>query len=136
MASWSDGRGHGEIAGQGNAYLGKYYGDLGLTYDQIGYLTKASPTNMTWLSYEATKKYDFKNMTGEYPVEATIPVWVHYYFPYSQQSQATPQPRASLPFCPARLVAAYWLCALSNQMSGFDCRDRIEERNSCVLFHR
>jgi hypothetical protein len=85
-ASWTDGRGHRRSDGPGNAWLGKYYSDLGLNWSQITYLTQAPPESINWLSYEATQKYAFKNMAGLYPTNADIPALVLRYFLYEQQS--------------------------------------------------
>ena len=40
----------GGESGQANALVGKYLGDLGLSYDAIAYITSASPRSMEWMT--------------------------------------------------------------------------------------
>jgi hypothetical protein len=65
------GRALGE-AGMGNALVGAYYADLGLSDLAIAYLTKSSPSGMTWLNISDATKLGIKAEL----VDASKPVLV------------------------------------------------------------
>ena len=60
-AFYADKNGHslGE-AGMGNALVGAYYADLGLSDLAIVYLTKSSPNGVTWLNANQATKLAIK----------------------------------------------------------------------------
>jgi hypothetical protein len=57
--------------GPGNAVLGGYLTNMGLSYDAIAYLTTPGPAQMTYLSAEAAAKYGIAT-DGELPSEADL----------------------------------------------------------------
>ena len=52
--------GEGNISSGGNALVGAYLRDLGLSLKAIRYLTQAPPDGMEWLSIESAYKHDIK----------------------------------------------------------------------------
>jgi len=52
--------GEGNISSGGNALVGAYLRDLGLSLKAIRYLTQAPPDGMEWLSIESAHKHDIK----------------------------------------------------------------------------
>jgi hypothetical protein len=127
MASWGD-----DIAGTGNAFIGKYYSDIGLTFAQIAYLTKSMPKTMTWLTYEDAVKYNFERIKGVVPDAAHIQNLVLRYLPkYSTPPREPPSRYSQVPLCEGRSYTACMLCAMSGQMSAFSCRDWVESRHNC-----
>jgi hypothetical protein len=60
--------GDGNISSGGNALVGAYLRDLGLSLKAIRYLTQAPPDGMEWLSAESAYKHDIKmQVTKEEP---------------------------------------------------------------------
>jgi hypothetical protein len=52
--------GDGNVSSGGNALVGAYLRDLGLSLKAIRYLTQAPPDGMEWLSAESAYKHDIK----------------------------------------------------------------------------
>jgi hypothetical protein len=52
--------GEGNVSSGGNALVGAYLRELGLSLKAIRYLTQAPPDGMEWLSIESAYKYDIK----------------------------------------------------------------------------
>jgi hypothetical protein len=52
--------GDGNVSSGGNALVGAYLRDLGLSLKAIRYLTQAPPNGMEWLSIESAYKHDIK----------------------------------------------------------------------------
>jgi hypothetical protein len=56
-AAYRDDEGRPTETGVGNALLGSYLGQLGLSDTAVVYVTKAAPTSMTWLTAKDAPNY-------------------------------------------------------------------------------
>jgi hypothetical protein len=52
--------GRPSVSGPGNALVGTYLRDLGLSYSAVKYITQAAPTSMEWLTFEEARQHDIK----------------------------------------------------------------------------
>jgi hypothetical protein len=57
-AAWIESRGADAPSGTGNAFVGYYAHQLGLTYDAVRYITMAEPSSMSWLTPQDAHAYN------------------------------------------------------------------------------
>ena len=92
----------GNERGMPNALVGGYLRDLGMSWDAIGHLTKASPKEMAWLSFEEAKRLGIDVVVATAEEVAKL----SKAYPCGQQALAAPPPPVEQPQAPAPAPAA------------------------------
>jgi hypothetical protein len=96
-AAYIESEGRPSESGVGNALVGSYLTQIGLSESAVVYITQAAPTKMTWLTFADAKRIGIEVVPWEFEKDATKP---------------TPPANQGGPYVPAPTPnKAYWECA-------------------------